>query len=323
MWTSRPCCRARSVELAQQVQFALPIAVGSGFGVAGGLDFHGSGTQHSRHLDLFCVRIDEQGNVDACLFELFHRLGHRILLRNHVEAAFRGKLLTAFGNQRRFVGFDGTGDIDNFVNRGHFQIQTVRDHLSQKMYVAILNVPTIFAQVNGDAVGAAQYGQNGGGHGIGQLSVPGLSKRGNVIDVYAKSDHTVFLAGCRQTRRDKRRSFAYFYPCRDCRPFDPRSLPMNPAMSDTTRRLSPQLQAVLEKLQPGQRLRITQLIRVGLKTWPARMEGRFRHLDSLATGLATHRVEQDEILIAILHFTKDNGELSSIALDEHTKIELL
>ena len=98
---------------------------------------------------------------------------------------------------------------------------------------------------------------------------------------------------------------------------------MNSAMPDTTRRLSPQLQAVLEKLQPGNRCASPQPIRVGLKTWPARIEGKFRYLDSLATGLATHRVKQDEILVTILHFTKENGELSSIALDEHTKIELL
>ena len=98
---------------------------------------------------------------------------------------------------------------------------------------------------------------------------------------------------------------------------------MNPAMPNTTHRFSPQLQAVLEKLQPGQRLRITQLIRVGLKTWPASIDGTFRHLDSLATGLATHRDERDDIHVALLHFAKDNGELSSVALDEHTKIELV
>lgn len=94
---------------------------------------------------------------------------------------------------------------------------------------------------------------------------------------------------------------------------------MNP-LPYTTRPLPAKLAAELENLKPGQRLRIRQLVRVGLKTWPVEITGTFRHLDSLATGLATQRVPQDDILVAILHFTKDNGELSSVALDEHTTV---
>ena len=91
----------------------------------------------------------------------------------------------------------------------------------------------------------------------------------------------------------------------------------------TTRPLPAPLAAVLEKLQPGQRLRIRQLVRVGSKTWPAEVTGTFRHVDSLATGLATQRVPQDDILVPMLHFTKENGELSSVALDEHSVITVI
>jgi hypothetical protein len=91
-----------------------------------------------------------------------------------------------------------------------------------------------------------------------------------------------------------------------------------------TRIIRPELQAVLDKLEPGSRIRITQLIRVGLQTWPAVVTGTFRHYDSLATGLATQRAPEDDIIIPIVHFTKEpHGELSSVALDEHTKIEIL
>lgn len=91
-----------------------------------------------------------------------------------------------------------------------------------------------------------------------------------------------------------------------------------------SRPIRPDLQAVLDKLQPGTKIRITQLLRVGMQTWPAIVTGTFRHLDSLATGLATQRLPEDDIIVPILHFTKDpHGELSSVALDEHTKIEVL
>lgn len=75
--------------------------------------------------------------------------------------------------------------------------------------------------------------------------------------------------------------------------------------------------------QPGQTIKITHLIRVGSKTWPAVITGTFRHIDSLATGLATDRLPRDDIIVPIVHFTKENGEMSSVALDEHTKIEVM
>ena len=90
-----------------------------------------------------------------------------------------------------------------------------------------------------------------------------------------------------------------------------------------SRPIRPELLAVLEKLQPGQKIKITHLVRVGLKSWPATITGTFRHVDSLATGIATDRVPADDIIVPIVHFTKDNQEMSSVALDEHTKIEII
>ncbi|MBI3407381.1 MAG: hypothetical protein HY040_03365 [Planctomycetes bacterium] len=91
-----------------------------------------------------------------------------------------------------------------------------------------------------------------------------------------------------------------------------------------TKQPPPDLQAVLDKLEPGTRIRITQTVRVGMKSWPAVATGVFRHVDSLATGLATHRVPEDDIIVPIIHFTKEpHGELSSVAIDEHTKVEIL
>jgi hypothetical protein len=41
----------------------------------------------------------------------------------------------------------------------------------------------------------------------------------------------------------------------------------------------------------------------------------------LETGLSTHRVKADDIVVVAVHFTKENGELSSVTLDEHSRIE--
>ena len=94
-------------------------------------------------------------------------------------------------------------------------------------------------------------------------------------------------------------------------------------MPSATWAVPPELTALLRGLKPGQRVRITQTVRVGSKSWPAVVVGTFRRLDYLATGLATDRVPEDDIVVIVVHFTKDNGELSSITLDENSKVEVV
>ena len=90
-----------------------------------------------------------------------------------------------------------------------------------------------------------------------------------------------------------------------------------------TRQLDPSLQQILAGLRPGQRIRITQSVRVGDREWTTTVEGVFRDLNYLATGLSTQRVPEDDIVMPMVHFTKDNGELSSIALDENSKLSVI
>lgn len=89
-----------------------------------------------------------------------------------------------------------------------------------------------------------------------------------------------------------------------------------------TRQLDPALVERLKGLKAGDRIRITHALRVGGKKWTATTNGTFRGLNYLATGITTDRVAEDDIVVPTLHFTKENGELTSIALDENTKIEL-
>jgi len=90
----------------------------------------------------------------------------------------------------------------------------------------------------------------------------------------------------------------------------------------TTRPIPPEVLSKLDQLKPGQRVRITQLVKVGsTKTWTFTVEGAFRHVDSLATGLATQRLREDDIVIPVIHFTKDNQEMSSVTVDENTRID--
>lgn len=97
-----------------------------------------------------------------------------------------------------------------------------------------------------------------------------------------------------------------------------------PSFPSATRPVRAELVALLKGLKPGQRIRITQRMRVGSSAkWVATVEGVFRNINFLATGLGTDRVPEDDIVVVSVHFTKDNGELSSITLDEHTEIQVI
>jgi hypothetical protein len=94
-------------------------------------------------------------------------------------------------------------------------------------------------------------------------------------------------------------------------------------LPSATRPINPELSTLLRNLRRGNRIRITQTVRVGNQVWPATVEGSFRNWNYLATGLATDRVPADDIVVVVVHFTKDNGELSSVTLDEQSRVELV
>lgn len=93
-------------------------------------------------------------------------------------------------------------------------------------------------------------------------------------------------------------------------------------LPSSTRPVRPQLASIVKSLSPGQRIRITQRVRMNSRWgWDTTVEGVFRGVNYLATGLATDRVPEDDIIVVTVHFTKDNGELSSVTLDDHSRIE--
>ena len=95
-----------------------------------------------------------------------------------------------------------------------------------------------------------------------------------------------------------------------------------PSLPSATRPVRPELAQLLRGLKPGQRVRITQSVRVGSTAkWTTTVEGAFRGVNFLATGISTDRVPEDDIVVVTVHFTKDNGELSSVTLDEHGQVE--
>jgi hypothetical protein len=99
--------------------------------------------------------------------------------------------------------------------------------------------------------------------------------------------------------------------------------------TDTTmvlpsRRLDPALVDLLKSLKPGDKLQVVQTVRVGAKIWTTESTGVFRGLSYLSTGVTTDRVPEDDIVVPTVHFIKEpKQELTSISLDENSKIKKL
>ena len=70
------------------------------------------------------------------------------------------------------------------------------------------------------------------------------------------------------------------------------------------------------------RIRVTQTVRVGARTWTATVDGTFRGIDYLATGITTDRVPEDDIVVPTVHFTKDNGELTQHHARRESRVEV-
>ena len=49
----------------------------------------------------------------------------------------------------------------------------------------------------------------------------------------------------------------------------------------------------------------------------------FREIAYLATGITTERVKEDDLVVPVVRFTKPNGEMTSISLDENTRVQKL
>jgi hypothetical protein len=87
-----------------------------------------------------------------------------------------------------------------------------------------------------------------------------------------------------------------------------------------TRRLAQPQVDLLRSLKPGDKIRVTQTVRVGAKKWATTVEGDFRGIAYLETGITTERVKEDDLVVPVVRFTKPNGELSSVSIDEHTQV---
>ena len=139
---------------------------------------------------------DEEADGDAGFAEPRDGAGEGGFGGDDVEAAFGGDFGAAFGDEADFVRLERLGDGDDFRHVGHFEVHFGADGFAERVNVAILDVASVFAEVDGDAVRARRLGLGGGEDGIRfghdfvvAGLVAGLSERGDVVNVDAELEH--------------------------------------------------------------------------------------------------------------------------------------
>ncbi len=153
------------------------------------MQFNRIGAERIRQIKLPRIGIQKQTDVDAHAVQLLHCRGDSLPMSDHVETTFRGNLFALFRHKRRLIGFPATSNGENFSRAGQFQIQLHADRLPEQFQIAILNVPAVFPQMNGDAIGPAQLGDGSSPDRIGLISPPCLPQCSDVIDVDAEFGH--------------------------------------------------------------------------------------------------------------------------------------
>ena len=177
----------------QPVEFGFAGGRGGGVGKGSGVQFDVGRANGHGCFDLARIGVDEKAGRDAGVDQGGDIAGQFGLAAGHAQAPFGGQFLALFRYEADHVGAAFEGDGAHFVGGGHFQVQAGLDCLAQDMDVAVADVPPVFAQMDDDGAGSAEFGQGGGSDRVGAFGQPGLADGGHMIDVDRKQGHGALL----------------------------------------------------------------------------------------------------------------------------------
>jgi hypothetical protein len=100
------------------------------------------------------------------------------------------------GHQHRHLGLDARGDLDHLGGRGHLEVELIWVSSRRRRTSSSWMWRPVLAQVDRDAVGAAQVRLDRRPDRVGLVGAPCLAHGGDVIDVDAELDHkSLILSG--------------------------------------------------------------------------------------------------------------------------------
>ncbi len=186
------CTGAKAFEFG-----ATPVRADEGASPGTGVEFDHPGTDFGGLFDLFGIGINEQADVNAAILEGAGGVANPVKLTDAVKTSLGGDLGAVLGYEAGAVGSDAEGNRGHFGSGGHFEVHPGSNGFADAFDVAVDDVTTVLAEVNGDPVGTVGFGGNGDGDGIrfdkaaagGRLvAVAGLPEGGRVVDIDAEEE---------------------------------------------------------------------------------------------------------------------------------------
>jgi hypothetical protein len=188
--TEARCMTSRCFDALQLASAMLA----DGFSISTGVQLDDRRSSANCCFQLRRLRIDEQRNANARLRELAANFLQRLLLADDIEATLGRHFGAFFRHQAAIRGPHFQRDADHLVGRGHFQVQPRLQGVLTHPDIAVLNVPTVLPQMNGDAVGARLLGNQRSKQRIWIGRASRLPERGDVVNVYTEVKHLRMLS---------------------------------------------------------------------------------------------------------------------------------
>jgi hypothetical protein len=95
------------------------------------------------------------------------------------------------------------------------------------------------------------------------------------------------------------------------------------AATQTSRQQQRETRQMFEALQPGDRIEVAHVITIGPQTWTARSVGTVVGTERGRHGLHFRRNFDDKVFSDFIRLRRDDGELTTVALDEFTTLRRL
>ncbi len=159
------------------------------------MNFDSVGAQLPARFDLLRFGINKKVHVYPRLLQASDRVLHSAPVTHDVQATFGGELLPPLRDQADVVGSNPLGKLQHLRGYRHLQVEIDRQSLTQSFNVPLLNVASVFPQVNRDAIGSTLFRKEGGLHRIGNINQPRLAHGGYMVDVDSKTHHSQSYIG--------------------------------------------------------------------------------------------------------------------------------
>ena len=159
---------------------------GGGIGIGAGVQLNHRRAHIAGGLDLCFIGINKQRHADACLSERVGKIGHALLLRQHIKPAFGGHFGALFRHQTHILRHHFQRIGQHFIGERHFQIHARFDGGADGEHVVVADMAAVFTQMQGNQIGAVGFGQKRRFQRAGIHRAACIAHGGNMVDIHTE-----------------------------------------------------------------------------------------------------------------------------------------